>query len=175
MTYWLVGEEPWRTRHGRLSTIEPETSIVSQAPVADPVAHDIPRMLDNVQQPSEMDAIDTSPNTWLLADCPAIPEGDRPTEYDSKIQQLSSRVDMNFEDRSNGSVNHYQSPNSLIRQQSARDKSCKTCQIQGNNSKRERLMSPRYSSAPIITANSSYRRDSSPTVPLRTTSPQSCI
>lgn len=181
MTYWLVGEEPWRTRRaGRLSIIEPETPTIPQpATVTDPVAHDIPLMIEKVQSPAELDPIDTSSSTWLLADCPVIPEGDQPPEYEPKIiPQLNNGVDMSFDDRNNCTLGHYQSPKSLIRQQSIRDSSCKTCQNQnqGNSSKRHhRLMSPRYSSAPIITANPTYHRDSSPAVPLRTTSPQSCV
>lgn len=183
MTYWLVGEEPWRTRRSFLSAVEPETTTLpppppAAAPAVDPVAHEIPLMLDNVQSPSELDPIDTSPSTWLLADCPIIPEGDALPEYELNMTlQLNNGVDMNFDDMNNCTLGHYQSPKSLLRQQSAKDKSCKTCtsQIQEYGSKRQRLMSPRYRSAPIITANSAYHRDSSPTIPLRTTSPQSCV
>ena len=177
MTYWLVGEEPWRTRRGHVSTIEPEIPTITQSTVVDPVTHEIPLMIEKVQSSSELDPIDTNPSTWLLSDCPVIPEGDQPPEYELNIPQLNNVVDMSFDDRNNCTVGHYQSPKSLIRQQSTRESSCRTCtQNQENSSKRhQRMMSPRYRSAPIITANQTYHRDSSPTVPIRTTSPQSCV
>lgn len=179
MTYWLVGEEPWRTRRSCLTTIEPETTTLPQpqsTPVVDSTVRELPLMLDTTQTTTELDPLDTSPSTWLLADCPVIPEGDQLPEYEPKLPQLNNGVDMKFDDRNNCTLGHYQSPNSLIRQQTTRDKSCKTCtsQIHENGGKLQRLMSPRYRSAPIITANSTFR-GSSPTIPLRTTSPQSCV
>lgn len=175
MTYWLVGEEPWRTRRSRLSLIEPEVPTVTQQsaqPATESVALDIPLNLENSSP--EMDPVDVTANTWLLSDCPVISESPQLPEYEPKIAQLlNNGVDMNFDDKNNCSVNHYHNK-SQLRQQLTRGRSCKICQSQESNGTK-RLISTRYRSAPIITANGAFHRDSSPTIPLCTTSPQSCV
>lgn len=174
MTYWLVGEEPWRTRSGRLSATEAETPPTSSEPlvVDQPTPCEIPLMLDNVQSSTELDPIDTSPSTWLLGDCPVTPEVD----YESKMPQLNNGIDISFKnERNHCSFGHYQNPVPLTRQQSIIDNPCKTCQIQGNICNPQRIMTTHYRSAPIITSNPTYHRDSSSTIPLRTTSPQPCV
>ncbi|XP_046651148.1 guanylate cyclase 32E-like isoform X2 [Daphnia pulicaria] len=174
MTYWLVGEEPWRTRGGRLTAIEAETSSIPSEPlvVDQPAPREIPLMLDNVQSPTELDPIDTSPSTWLLGDCPATPEED----YESKVPQLNNGVDISFKnERNHCSFGHYQNPVPLTRQPSIIETPCKTCQIQGNICNPQRMMTTHYRSTPIIASNPTYHRDSSPSIPLRTTSPQPCV
>lgn len=181
MTYWLVNEEPWRTRR-RLSLIEPE-----QAPQPPPlpsyhtdtVVHEVPRMLENIPQldemesPTEMEPVDSSPSTWLLADCPVIGENE---QYHQMI--IPNRLDCmdigDDNDKENPIGNYVISPKHVARRLSSNinhqsdDSSFKD---QNDDIKRP-LQSPRYRSAPIIT---SFHRDSSPSIPLRTTSPQSCV
>ncbi|KZS07425.1 Guanylate cyclase [Daphnia magna] len=175
MTYWLVGEESWRTRGGRLGSIEGETSQILPEPqvvVDPPVSHEIPLMLEDVQSPTELDPIDTSPSTWLLDDCPMAPNED----YESKMPQLNNGVNIGFNDRNRCSFGHYQSPMPLTSyQQSIMEIPCTACQLQGNMCKQQRVLSSHYRSAPIITSNPSHHRDSSPALPLRTTSPQPCV
>ncbi|KAK4022364.1 hypothetical protein OUZ56_007835 [Daphnia magna] len=175
MTYWLVGEESWRTRGGRLGSIEGETSQILPEPqvvVDPPVSHEIPLMLEDVQSPTELDPIDTSPSTWLLGDCPMAPNED----YESKMPQLNNGVNIGFNDRNRCSFGHYQSPMPLTSyQQSIMEIPCTACQLQGNMCKQQRVLSSHYRSAPIITSNPSHHRDSSPALPLRTTSPQPCV
>ena len=176
MTYWLVGEEPWRTRRSRLSLVVPEIPTVNHSsthPGEESVALDIPLNFENSSP--EMDPVDTSPNTWLLSDCPIISDSHHSPEYESKITQLiNDEVDMNFGDRNHCPVNNYNSSKSQLRQQLTRGRSCKSCQSQENNGTK-RLISTRYCSAPIIATNGTFHRDSSPTIPLCTTNPKSCV
>ena len=189
MTYWLVDEEPWRTRR-RLSVIEPEpVSMSSQPPPqpiptayrTEPVVHEVPCMLDHIPQldePSlELEPVDSSPSTWLLADenCPAIAKNE--SFHQMVIPNGLDCMDGDDNDKENPIGSYVISPMHVARQLSnihnQSDASFKGCHIgdQGDDIKRP-LQSPRYRSAPIIT---SYHRDSSPSIPLRTTSPQSCV
>ena len=185
MTYWLVDEEPWRTRR-RLSIIEPEPSASPQLPPSayhtEPVVHEVPRMLDNIPQldesPSELEPVDSSPSTWLLADenCPAIAENE--SFHQMVIPNGLDCMDGDDNDKENPVGSYIISPMHVARRLSnihnqSDSSSFKGCQVgdQGDDIKRP-LQSPRYRSAPIIT---SYHRDSSPSIPLRTTSPQSCV
>ena len=195
MTYWLVDEEPWRTRR-RLSIIEPEPTSASPQPPApqpslspsnyhtEPMVHEVPRMLDNIphqldESPCELEPVDSSPSTWLLADenCPAIAENE--SFHQMVIPNgLDCMVDGDDNDKENPVGSYVISPMHVARRLSnihnqSDSSSFKGCQVveQGDDIKRP-LQSPRYRSAPIIT---SYHRDSSPSIPLRTTSPQSCV
>lgn len=68
MTYWLVGEEAWRTKRRRLSTVEgdaappPPSSLQSTMDAHQPAAHnEVPLYLsDKVHSLSEIDPIDSS-------------------------------------------------------------------------------------------------------------------
>lgn len=176
VTYWLVGEEPWRNRRGgKITPAESETpGPAAPQPSAEVANQEIPRLLDNVPS-SEHDSVDSTASTWLLADCPTLKEDDHSKRFDSLLRPNKTILENHVEDR-NGVINTHVNGihKSLIRHQSVKDSSCKTCQVQTSDNRRQRLPTTRYSSAPIIAAVSPYHRDSSPSIPLRTTSPQSC-
>lgn len=70
MTYWLVGEEPWRTRR-QMSHLELQETHTEPIVVMENTDRAIVHHLNNNPDPilpSEMmDPIDTSSTTWLLA------------------------------------------------------------------------------------------------------------
>lgn len=70
MTYWLVGEEPWRTRR-QMSHLELQETHTEPIVVMENTDRAIVHHLNNNPDPilpSEMmDPIDSSSTTWLLA------------------------------------------------------------------------------------------------------------
>ncbi|KAK4013124.1 hypothetical protein OUZ56_025364 [Daphnia magna] len=68
MTSWLVGEESWRTRGVTWVRWKEKYPISSRTSDC--------RSTEDVQPQTELDPIDTSPSTWLLGDCPLVPNED---------------------------------------------------------------------------------------------------
>lgn len=175
MTYWLVGEEPWRNRRGgKVTPVELEIPVPTATQLSNEVANqEVSHLLDNV--PTELDSVDSNASTWLLADCTTKNEDDRSRRFDALLRTKKMAAENHSDERGGAITTHINGIHkSLIRHQSVKDSSCKTCQVQTGDMGRHGLPTNRYSSAPIIAAVSPYHRDSSPSFPLRTTSPQSC-
>lgn len=127
-------------------------------PMTDPVVHThhSPAMDNDAASLEMMDPVDSSPTTWLLAnDCPSIEE-----THIHQQDNCAEEVGMK------GS--HILSPS---KHQSSNNK---TSVRPSAAMKRGLLQSPRYRSAPIIAAAFHQQCESFPSVPIRTTSPQSC-
>ncbi|KAK4037519.1 hypothetical protein OUZ56_029552 [Daphnia magna] len=68
LTSWLVGEESWRTRGVTWVRLKEKYPISSRTSDC--------RSTEDVQPQTELDPIDTSPSTWILGDCPLVPNED---------------------------------------------------------------------------------------------------